>query len=412
MTLRDDLLDRFFRYVAVESQSDATATTLPSTPGQQVLANLLADELRALGLEDVVVDDHATVTALKRGTRPGAPRIGFIAHLDTVDVGLSPVVKAQLLRFAGEDLCLNAEKDIWLRVAEHPEIAPWKGHDIVFSDGTSVLGADNKAAVAIVMTLLSRLAPEDGHGDIHIAFVPDEEIGLRGAKALDLARFPCDFAYTIDSCELGEVVYENFNAAGAEVVFTGVTAHPMSAKGVLVNPLLMAQDFIAAFDRAQTPENTAGREGYVWFTGMNANASQAVLTANIRDFDRGSFEARKRSIGEIGEEIARRYPTGKVSWTVTDTYGNISDSLGGDRRSVDLLMTALSELQIAPKVIPMRGGTDGAALSARGLPTPNFFTGGLNFHSRFEFLPVPAFEASYEVARRICLLAGQEAGSA
>ncbi|TAJ34742.1 peptidase T [Bosea sp. (in: a-proteobacteria)] len=412
MTLRDDLLDRFFRYVAVESQSDATATTLPSTPGQQVLANLLADELRALGLEDVVVDDHATVTALKRGTRPGAPRIGFIAHLDTVDVGLSPVVKAQLLRFAGEDLCLNAEKDIWLRVAEHPEIAPWKGHDIVFSDGTSVLGADNKAAVAIVMTLLSRLAPEDGHGDIHIAFVPDEEIGLRGAKALDLARFPCDFAYTIDSCELGEVVYENFNAAGAEVVFTGVTAHPMSAKGVLVNPLLMAQDFIAAFDRAQTPENTAGREGYVWFTGMNANASQAVLTANIRDFDRSSFEARKRSIGEIGEEIARRYPTGKVSWTVTDTYGNISDSLGGDRRSVDLLMTALSELQIAPKVIPMRGGTDGAALSARGLPTPNFFTGGLNFHSRFEFLPVPAFEASYEVARRICLLAGQEAGSA
>lgn len=412
MTLRDDLLDRFFRYVAVESQSDATATTLPSTPGQQVLANLLADELRALGLEDVIVDDHATVTALKRGTRPGAPRIGFIAHLDTVDVGLSPVVKAQLLRFAGEDLCLNAERDIWLRIAEHPEIAPWKGHDIVFSDGTSVLGADNKAAVAIVMTLLSRLAPEDGHGDIHIAFVPDEEIGLRGAKALDLARFPCDFAYTIDSCELGEVVYENFNAAGAEVVFTGVTAHPMSAKGVLVNPLLMAQDFIAAFDRAQTPENTAGREGYVWFTGMNANASQAVLTANIRDFDRGSFEARKRSIGEIGEEIARRYPTGKVSWTVTDTYGNISDSLGGDRRSVDLLMTALSELQIAPKVIPMRGGTDGAALSARGLPTPNFFTGGLNFHSRFEFLPVPAFEASYEVARRICLLAGQEAGSA
>ena len=407
MTLREDLLDRFFRYVAVESQSYAAATTLPSTPGQQVLAEMLAEELRALGLEEVVVDDRATVTALKRGTRAGAPRIGFIAHLDTVDVGLSPVVKPQLLRFAGEDLCLNAEKEIWLRVADHPEIAPWKGHDIVFSDGTSVLGADNKAAVAIVMTLLSRLAPEDGHGDILIAFVPDEEIGLHGAKALDLKRFACDFAYTIDSCELGEVVYENFNAAAAEVVFTGVTAHPMSAKGVLVNPLLMAQDFVAAFDRAQTPENTAGREGYVWFTGMNANASQAVLTANIRDFDRSSFEARKRRIGEVGEEIARRYPAGKVVWNVTDTYSNISDSLGEDRRSVDLLMTALRELQIVPKVIPMRGGTDGAALSARGLPTPNFFTGGLNFHSRFEFLPVPAFEASYEVARRICLLAGQ-----
>jgi tripeptide aminopeptidase len=407
MTLRDDLLDRFFRYVAIESQSDAAAGTLPSTPGQQKLAELLAGELQALGLDEVVIDDHATVTAVKRGTRAGAPRLGFIAHLDTVDVGLSPVVKPQLLRFAGGDLCLNAEKEIWLRVAEHPEIAPWTGHDVVFSDGTSVLGADNKAAVAIVMTLLARLTPEDQHGDIHVAFVPDEEIGLRGAKALDLARFACDFAYTIDSCELGEVVYENFNAAAAEIVFTGVTAHPMSAKGVLVNPLLMAQDFIAAFDRAETPENTEGREGYIWFTGLNANASQAVLKANIRDFDRHSFAARKRRIEEVGHEIARRYPSGQVRWEVTDTYSNISDSLGEDRRSVDLLMTALRELQIVPKVIPMRGGTDGAALSARGLPTPNFFTGGLNFHSRFEFLPVPAFEASYEVARRICLLAGE-----
>ncbi|WP_089174131.1 peptidase T [Bosea sp. AS-1] len=407
MSLRDELLERFFRYVAVESQSDAAATTLPSTPGQQKLAELLASELRALGLDDIVIDQHATVTAVKRGTRPNAPRIGFIAHVDTVDVGLSPVIKPQLLRFAGEDLRLNAEKEIWLRVGEHPEILPWKGHDVVFSDGTSVLGADNKAAVAIVMTLLARLNDEDGHGDIHVAFVPDEEIGLRGAKALDLARFPCDFAYTIDSCEVGEVVYENFNAAAAEIVFTGVTAHPMSAKGVLVNPLLMAQDFMAAFDRAQTPENTEGREGYVWFTELSAHAAQAVLKANIRDFDRSSFDARKRKIGEVAQQIAGRYPTGQVSAKVNDVYGNISDSLGDDRRSVDLLMTALKELQIAPKVIPMRGGTDGAALSARGLPTPNFFTGGLNFHSRFEFLPVPAFEASYEVARRICLLAGQ-----
>ncbi|WP_420102649.1 peptidase T [Bosea sp. (in: a-proteobacteria)] len=408
MTLRDELLDRFFRYVAVDTQSDAAATTLPSTPGQQVLAELLAEELRALGLDEVIVDAHATVTAVKRGTKAHAPRIGFIAHLDTVDVGLSPVVKPQLLRFEGEDLCLNREKDIWLRAGEHPEIAPWKGHDIVFGDGTSVLGADNKAAVAILMTLLARLSPEEEHGDIHIAFVPDEEIGLRGAKALDLQRFACDFAYTIDGCQLGEVIYETFNAASARIVFAGVTAHPMSAKGVLLNPLLMAHDFIAAFDRAQTPEHTEGREGYVWFTGLNANAAEAVLQANIRDFDRSSFAARKQLIAEVGQEIAKRYPSGQVRWEVSDVYGNIEDSLGDDRRSIDLLMTALRELQIAPKVIPMRGGTDGAALSARGLPTPNFFTGGLNFHSRFEFLPVPAFEASYEVARRICLLAGQD----
>ena len=407
MPLREKLLERFFRYLAIESQSDAAAGTLPSTPGQQVLADLLSDELRALGLDQVVVDEHATVTALKRGTRADAPRIGFCAHLDTVDVGLSAAITPQLLRFEGEDLRLNAEQEIWLRVADHPEIAPWKGHDIVFSDGTSVLGADNKSAIAIIMTLLAELTPEDAHGDIHVAFVPDEEIGLRGAKALDLARFPCDFAYTIDSCELGEVVVETFNAAAAEIRFIGVSAHPMSAKGVMVNPLLMAQDFVAAFDRAETPENTEGREGYVWFQSLNATPAEATLKANIRDFNRETFAARKRRIAEVGAEIAGHYPTGQVSWEVRDVYGNIGDSLGDDRRSVDLLMSALAHLQIAPKVIPMRGGTDGSALSARGLPTPNFFTGAHNFHSRFEFLPVPAFEASYRVAREICLLAAR-----
>lgn len=407
MTIRQQLIERFFRYVAVESQSDAKATTLPSTPGQQRLAALLAEELRGLGLDNVVIDECATVTALKRGTRPSAPKIGFIAHLDTVDSGLSPAIHPQILPFKGQDLCLNLQQDIWLRVAEHPEIAPWTGADIIFSDGTSVLGADNKSAVAIVMTLLATLGPDDAHGDILVAFVPDEEIGLRGAKALDLARFPCDFAYTIDSCEVGEVVIENFNAAAGELVFTGVSAHPMSAKGVMVNPLLMAQDFIGEFDRAETPERTEGREGYFWFNDIVANASQARLKVMIREFDRERFEQRKRRVAEVAKEIAARYPTGRVECSVTDTYGNISDSLGDDRRSVDLLLSAMAELNIAPKLIPMRGGTDGAALSARGLPTPNFFTGAYNFHSRFEFLPIPAFEASFEVAYRICTLSAR-----
>ncbi|RDJ27101.1 peptidase T [Bosea caraganae] len=407
MSIREQLIERFFRYAAVESQSDAKSATLPSTPGQQRLAELLARELRALGLDKVVIDDHATVTALKHGTAPGAPKIGFIAHLDTVDSGLSPVIRPQILRFAGEDLCLNAEQDIWLRVAEHPEIPPWKGEDIVFSDGTSVLGADNKAAIAVIMTLLANLGPDDAHGDIVVAFVPDEEIGLRGAKALDLARFDVDFAYTIDCCELGEVVIENFNAAAGEITFTGVSTHPMSAKGVLVNPLLMAHDFISQFDRAETPENTEGREGYVWFNSIAANASEARLGALVRDFDRDSFEQRKRRLSEVAELIARQYPAGHVECRVTDTYGNIHDSLGEDRRSVDLLFAALEALQIKPKQIPMRGGTDGAALSARGLPTPNFFTGAYNFHSRFEFLPVPAFEKSFEAARMICTLAAR-----
>jgi tripeptide aminopeptidase len=410
MSIRRELIDRFFRYLAIESQSDAKATTLPTTPGQQRLAELLAEELRALGLENVVIDDHATVTALKPGTRPGAPRIGFIAHLDTVDVGLSPVVRPQILRFDGGDLCLNAQEDIWLRVAEHPEIRPWAGADIITGDGTSVLGADNKAAISVIMTLLANLGPDSAHGDILVAFVPDEEIGLRGAKALDLARFDADFAYTIDCCELGEVVIENFNAASGDIVFTGVSAHPMSAKGVLVNPLLMALDFVSAFDRAETPEHTAGREGYFWFTDIVANAGEARLKVMIRDFDRQNFERRKQRLGEVAEEIAARYPTGRVACKVTDIYGNILESLGDDRRSVDLLFAALDALKIAPKQLPMRGGTDGAALSAKGLPTPNFFTGAYNFHSRFEFLPVPAFEKSYEVARMICTLAAEPAG--
>lgn len=411
MSIREQLIERFFRYLAIESQSDAKAATLPSTPGQQRLADLLAEELRGLGLENVVVDEHATVTALKRGNRPGAPKIGFIAHLDTVDSGLSPVIRPQLLRFEGHDLCLNRQDDIWLRVAEHPEILPWLGADIIVGDGTSVLGADNKAAIAAIMTLLADLGPADAHGDILVAFVPDEEIGLRGAKALDLARFDADFAYTIDCCELGEVVIENFNAAGAEIVFTGVSAHPMSAKNVLVNPLLMALDLVAMFDRAETPERTEGREGYVWFTGMTADAGEARLKVMIRDFDKTRFEQRKQSLAAAAETIAARYPTGRVDCRITDTYGNILDSLGDDRRSVDLLFAALAALDIEPKQLPMRGGTDGAALSARGLPTPNFFTGAYNFHSRFEFLPVAAFEQSWQVARRICLLAAETGGA-
>ncbi|YCH28816.1 peptidase T [Erwinia sp. D4-22] len=404
--LARQLTDRFYRYLAVSSQSNAAAQTLPSTPEQHQMARLLASELEALGLQQVTIDQHATVTAVKPGKRAGAPRIGFITHIDTVDVGLSPHIHPQTLRFTGEDLCLNTQQDIWLRVSEHPEILPYRGQEIIFSDGTSVLGADNKAAVSVVMTLMENLNGD--HGDVVVAFVPDEEIGLRGAKALDLeTRFNVDFAWTIDCCELGEVVYENFNGAAAEIIFTGVPAHPMSAKGVLVNPLLMAHDFIAVFDRQQTPEQTAGREGYIWFNEITANASEARLKASIRDFDLASFNQRKQQIRDAAQQIAARYSTGKVAVTLSDIYSNISNAIGDDRRAIDLIFTALAELDIEPKVVPMRGGTDGAALSAKGLLTPNFFTGAHNFHSRFEFLPVPSFVKSYLVAEKLCYLAAQ-----
>ncbi len=402
MDVRQELISRFFRYAAIESQSNGRANSLPSSSGQAALAALLADEMRALGLEDVLVDEHAIVTGVKRGNRPQAPPIGFIAHLDTVDVGLSPFVRPQVLRFEGKDLCLNGQEDIWLWVAEHPEILEWIGDDIIVSDGTSVLGADNKAAIAVIMTLLARLDLQDGHGDVFVAFVPDEEIGLRGAKALDLSRFPCDFAYTIDCCELGEVVLETFNAASCEIVFTGVSAHPMSAKDILVNPLLMAMDFISHFDRKDTPECTEERQGFFWFKDLVANDSEAVLTALIRDFGTDAFNRRKRRIAEVAERMRSRYPTGNVRYQITDTYRNISRSLARDELAVALLFKAMEQLGIEKKLIPMRGGTDGAILSARGIPTPNFFTGAYNFHSRYEFLPVPAFVRSLEVAIRIC----------
>ncbi|KSV65045.1 peptidase T [Sinorhizobium sp. GL2] len=404
MDVRQELISRFFRYAAIESQSNGRVPSLPSSPGQAALAALLAEEMRALGVEDVLVDAHAIVTGVKRGNRPEAPAIGFIAHLDTVDVGLSPFIRPQILRFDGKDLCLNAEEDIWLRVAEHPEIAHWQREDIIVSDGTSVLGADNKAAIAVIMTLLGRLG-EMEHGDVFVAFVPDEEIGLRGAKALDLSRFPCDFAYTIDCCELGEVVLETFNAASAEIVFTGVSAHPMSAKGALVNPLTMAIEFISHFDRLDAPEHTADRQGFFWFKDLVANDSEATLNCLIRDFDTDGFHQRKRRIAEMAERIRLSYPSGNVRYQITDTYRNIATSLAEDDRAVSLLFTALDDLGIEKRLIPMRGGTDGAVLSARGIPTPNFFTGAYNFHSRYEFLPVPAFEKSLDVAMGICRLA-------
>ncbi len=405
--LASQLTQRFFRYLAITSQSDAAATTLPTTPGQFDMARALAQELQTLGLDEIVLDEHATVTAVKKGTVPGAPRIGFITHIDTVDVGLSPDIHPQILRFKGEDLCLNAGKDIWLRVEEHPEINAYLDEEIIFSDGTSVLGADNKAAVTVVMTLLENLTAEQQHGDIVVAFVPDEEVGLRGAKALDLKRFDVDFAWTIDCCEKGEIVFENFNAASASIHFTGVTAHPMSAKGVLVNPLLMAMDYISHFDRQQTPEHTEGREGYVWFNGMEAVQGHAHLSASIRDFDKASFERRKQQIADVAKKIAVQYPTAKVEYSISDIYSNISNAIGEDKRAIDLLFEAMTTLGITPKPTPMRGGTDGAALSAKGLLTPNFFTGAHNFHSQFEFLPVKSFEASYQVALQLCLLAAR-----
>jgi len=404
--LADRLVERFFRYLAVTSQSDAGATVVPSTPGQWTMARLLEAELRQLGLTEIHLDDHGVLTVRLPATAPGAPRIGFCAHIDTVDVGLSPDIHPRRVAFTGADICLNPDRDIWLRAAEHPELRPHAGQDLIVTDGTSVLGADNKAAVTILMDLLGSFSREKPpHGDIVAAFVPDEEIGLRGSKAMDLARFPVDFAYTIDSCEVGEFVFETFNAAQVTIDIKGVTAHPMAAKGVLVNPVLVATDLIRRFDPLETPEHTEGREGYGYVTAITANTATATVKMSLRDFDPVGLANRKDKVAAVVAATRAAHPRADITCAIEDSYGNIAASLGNDRRCLDLLERGFADLGIEPRIMPLRGGTDGSALSLRGIPTPNYFTGGLNFHSRFECLPVPSFLIAYRLTDQLCRLA-------
>ncbi|MCT6867768.1 peptidase T [Gilliamella apicola] len=406
MNITAQLVDRFLRYVSIPSQSKAGSAIVPSTPGQTELAKQLKQELIALNMQDVYLDEHSILTAKLTGNTPHAPKIGFVAHLDTVDVALSDKINPQRVTFTGEDILLNSEKDIWFKVAEHPELKKYLNEELIVTDGTSVLGADNKAAIAVVMTMLDQLQQQNcPHGDIYVAFVPDEEVGLNGAKKLDLQRFKPDFAYTIDCCELGEVVYETFNAGAVTIEIEGVSAHPMSAKNVLINPIRIANDIINCFDSCETPEHTEGKEGYFWFNDIIGNQSTTTLKMSIRDFDLTHYEARKTYIQEVISFISRKYPRAKIACQITDTYSNIANYLGDDRRSIDLIYQSFELLGIKPNTIAMRGGTDGSALSARGLTTPNYFTGAHNFHSCFEFLPLSSFLKSFEVTMKIIELA-------
>lgn len=404
--LNDDIkkfqIDSFFKYSSIPSQSNASVKTLPSSEGQMKLAKVLAEDLKALGLINVVVNDNSIVTALLPKNKDNIHSIGFVAHLDTVDIGLTGDVHAQILKFEGNDLCLNKEKNIMFKVSEHPEIKNYINNDIIFSDGTSVLGADNKAAISTIMSALKYITDNNiEHGDIYIAFVPDEEIGLLGSKQLDLNVFKPDFAYTIDSCEIGEVVYETFNAGSASIEIEGVTAHPMSAKGVLVNPILIAIDIANEFDRKQTPECTEKKEGYIWVQGISGNQRNASLKLNIRDHNKKLYEEKKAKIREAVEKYQKLEPRAKIELTIEDVYGNIADSVKDDKFPIDVIYEAMKNLNIEAKTLSMRGGTDGSALSVKGLLTPNYFTGAHNFHSIYEFLPIPSFHKSLETTLEI-----------
>lgn len=400
---KDRLLERFLRYVAISSQSSTKVKTVPSSEGQWDMARLLAKELTALGLVDVEISDYAVVTAKLPSNLPDGvkvPTVGWCAHMDTVEAGLSPDIHPQVIKnYQGGDICLNKEKDIWMRVAEHPEVERYIGDDLVVTDGTSVLGADNKSAIANVMTALEIVIEENRpHGTIHVAFVPDEEIGLLGAKKIDFSKFPVDFAYTIDSCELGELVYQTFNAGGATLTIRGVTAHPMSAKGVLVNPTLIACDFVNALDRKETPECTEGTEGFIWVHSIVSNPRVATVGIKIRDHNLEGYIHKKAKIEEVVEHLKMANPRAEISLEMADVYGNIADAITPENRAgLDLLFEVYKAAGVEPKEIAMRGGTDGSFISAQGILTPNYFTGAHNFHSNCEFMPMKSFEKSLEV---------------
>jgi tripeptide aminopeptidase len=413
-TKQSELVERFYRYVAVPSQSEFNGgVQVPSTDGQWDMARLLQRECEAMGLVDLSLSEHCVLTGklpanLPAGCNRNVPSVGFVAHLDTVDVCLSPEIHPQMIQnYDGGDIVLNKEQHIVMTTAEHPELLKYVGQDIIVTDGTSVLGADNKAAVTNVMTALATLAGDASihHGDIYVAFVPDEECGLFGSKVMDFSKFPVDFAYTIDCCELGEVVYETFNAGSADVTIHGVSAHPMSAKGVLVNPTLLAVDFVNMFDRKETPECTEGKEGYIWCQSIQSNQSSATVGLNIRDHNKQRYEARKKLILENVEKLKAMEPRAQIQCDMSDTYGNIADAVTDENhKAIDYIYTAMEALGITPNTIAMRGGTDGSFISTKGILTPNYFTGGHNFHSRFEFLPVPSLEKSYEMTMKLVQL--------
>ena len=399
--MQERLTARFLRYAAINSQSVEGAPVVPSTPGQRQLAELLKEDLAELGLVDLAISEYSVLTGRLPGNLPAGyhkvPTVGWVAHLDTVNVNLSGDVHPQIVKnYQGGDVLLNAEKQIYIKVSEHPELEKYIGSDLITSDGTSVLGADNKAAIANLMVALETLKADPSilHGDIYVCFVPDEEVGLCGSKKMDFSKFPVDFAYTIDCCELGEVVYQTFNAGSATIKVQGVTAHPMSAKNTLVNPTLVCVDVINCLDRMQTPEHTEGTEGFIWVESMQTNVSEATLNLKIRDHS--------KFITDAVEYVKAKNPKAKVELKIVDVYGNIADAITPENRAcVDHIFEAMRELGITPKDIAMRGGTDGSFISTKGIPTPNYFTGAHNFHSYAEFMPMTAVEKSCQMTLKL-----------
>ena len=400
------VLERFLKYVKYNTQSDPKTGLNPSTPGQMEFAYVLCEELKTIGLQDVDVDENGYVMGfLPSNMEREVPAIGFIAHMDTSPETSGKHVNPQIIEnYAGNDIVLNKEKEIFLTVEEFPELARYVGQTLVTTDGNTLLGADDKAGIAEIMTALEYLVthPEIKHGKLCICFTPDEEIG-EGPDYFDVKKFGAKFAYTLDGGELGELEFENFNAATAKITFKGRNIHPGYAKNKMVNSILAANEFIANLPRKETPDQTAGYEGFFHVYSIKGDVETTEIEILIRDFDRERFEWRKNTIENGVREFSKRFGL-KIELELKEQYSNMREKIEPVHYIIDIAKQAMQELNIKPLIVPIRGGTDGARLSFMGLPTPNLFTGGHNFHGRYEYIPVYAMEKAVQLIIRIAEL--------
>lgn len=404
-----NLVDRFLQYVKFDTQSDELTNMTPSTPGQMIFARHLKDELQALGLSDISLDENGYLMATLEGniTDRHVPTVGFIAHLDTSPDMSGRHVSPRIVQdYDGGDIVLNESTGVTLSPADFPELLHYKGQDLIVTDGNTLLGADDKAGIAEIISAVDYLKnhPEIKHGPIRIAFNPDEEIG-RGAHKFDVVRFGADFAYTMDGGELGELEYENFNAAVARVTFKGRNVHPGYAKHKMVNSMRIANQFVIMLPRWETPEHTEDYEGFYHLVGMEGSVENTVLTYIIRDHDRDRFERRKKELEHLARKINNEFP-GCCTIEIKDQYYNMREKIEPVMYVIEIARQAMLDAGVTPKVQPIRGGTDGAQLSFKGLPCPNIFAGGLNFHGRYEFVPIPSMEKAMQVIVEIARLVG------
>ncbi|WP_026695120.1 peptidase T [Peribacillus kribbensis] len=404
--MKQDIINRFTSYVKVDTQSNETSETTPSTPGQLTLANMLAEELQAIGMEDVTIDENGYVMATLHGnTDKEVPTIGFLAHVDTATDFTGKNVNPQIVDdYDGGIITLNEGMGVYLSPEEFPSLSRYKGHTLITTDGTTLLGADNKAGIAEIMTAMEYLIqhPEIKHGRIRAAFTPDEEIG-RGPHKFDVKAFNASFAYTVDGGPLGELEYESFNAAQAKITIKGLNIHPGSAKDKMVNSAKIAMELNSRLPQEEAPESTEGYEGFYHLSSIGGDVSETNLTYIIRDFDRDSFNNRKASLEKIADDLREQYGRENIQLDIKDQYYNMKEKIEPVKEIVDIAYQAMENLNITPDIKPIRGGTDGSQLSYMGLPTPNIFTGGENYHGKYEYISadnmVKAVETIVEIAK-------------